>query len=55
MRSETYRAKADEMAKLGDAAEPGEDRDGYVRLAAIWAEMAQLAEKLEAELEKPKG
>lgn len=40
------------MTKLGERAEPGEDRDGYVRLAAIWSEMADLAAKLEAELGK---
>jgi hypothetical protein len=42
------------MAKLADASEPGEDRDGYVRLSAVWTEMAQLAEKLEAALAEGK-
>lgn len=49
MRSEVYRAKAAEMSRLGERAEPGEDRESYARLAAIWSEMAALAEKLEAE------
>ena len=49
MRSDVYRAKAAEMTRLGERAEPGDDRESYVRLAAIWSEMAELASKLEAE------
>jgi hypothetical protein len=55
MRSETYRAKAEEMTRLAGLADEGEDRDGYLRLAAIWSEMAQMAEKLEAALAEGKA
>ncbi len=46
MRSDEYRAKAQEMASLAAAASE-EMRDGYLQLEKVWSEMADVAAKAE--------